>query len=91
MAVKQRIGGWYQFWNQTGYGLDVKHKNQKSTLETAKVRIRKETTRLLPEVQQEIEKNKEKHQRGKRKSTVEKEESMKKAKEERRKSALKED
>jgi hypothetical protein len=88
---RQRIGGWYQFWNQTGYGLDVKHKNQKSTLETAKVRIRKETTRLLPEVQQEIEKNKEKHQRGKRKSTVEKEESMKKAKEERRKSALKED
>ncbi len=71
--------------------MDVKHKNQKSTLETAKVRIRNETTRLLPEVQQEIEKNKEKHQRGKRKSTVEKEESMKKAKEERRKSALKED
>ena len=64
---------------------------QKSTLETAKVRIRKETTRLLPEVQQEIEKNKEKHQRGKRKSTVEKEESMKKAKEERRKLALNED
>jgi hypothetical protein len=45
---------------------------------------------LLPELQQEIEKNKEKHQRGKRKSTVEKEESMKKAKEERRKLALKE-
>jgi hypothetical protein len=42
-------------------------------------------------VQQEIEKNKEKNQRGKRKSTVEKEESMKKAKEERRKLALKED
>jgi hypothetical protein len=46
-----------------GYGLDLKHKTQKSTLETAKVRIRKETTRLLPEVQREIEKNKEKHQK----------------------------
>jgi hypothetical protein len=90
-GIAMLIESWVEQYHQTGYGLDVKHKNQKSTLETAKVRIRKETTRLLPEVQQEIEKNKEKHQRGKRKSTVEKEESMKKAKEERRKLALNED